>query len=91
MAWVFFMLFGVSLALISILLAGLGLAFDQALVLSVAMLSTTGPLIDVAADNPIQLIELGNWAKGVLCLAMILGRLETLAIVALFTPDLWRR
>jgi len=26
----------------------------------------------------------------VLCAAMVIGRLETLAIVALLTPDLWR-
>jgi trk system potassium uptake protein TrkH len=26
----------------------------------------------------------------ILCAAMVLGRLETLAIIALLTPDLWR-
>jgi trk system potassium uptake protein TrkH len=30
-------------------------------------------------------------AKAVLCFAMMLGRLETLALIALFTPGLWRR
>lgn len=89
-AWVFFMLFALSLAGISMLLAMLGVSFEQALVLSIATLSTTGPLIDVASDTPIRLVELGAWAKGVLCFAMVLGRLETLAIIALFTPDLWR-
>jgi trk/ktr system potassium uptake protein len=90
-AWIFFMLFALSLALVSVVLAALGVSFDQAIVLSVATLSTTGPLIEVAAETPIRLAELGGWTKGVLCAAMILGRLETLAIIALLTPDLWRR
>ncbi|MDF1718417.1 MAG: potassium transporter TrkG [Antarcticimicrobium sp.] len=89
-AWVFFMMFALSLTLICIVLSALGLSFDQAIVLSIAALSTTGPLIDVAADTPIRLAELGGWAKGVLCATMVLGRLETLAIIALITPDLWR-
>jgi len=89
-AWVFFMLFALSLALITVVLAALGSSFDQALVLSIATLSTTGPLIDIAAETPISLAELGDWSKVVLIVAMVLGRLETLAIIALFTPNLWR-
>lgn len=90
-AWIFFMLFALSFSLILVILAGLGVEFEQALVLSIATLSTTGPLIQSASDVPISLIDLNNGAKGVLCAAMVLGRLETLAIVALLTPDLWRR
>ena len=89
-AWVFFMLFALSLALVTVALAALGSSFEQSLVLSIATLSTTGPLIDIAAETPIHLAEMGNWAKVVLCAAMVLGRLETLAIIALFTPNLWR-
>jgi len=88
--WVFFMLFALSLALVTVTLAALGSDFEEAMVLSIATLSTTGPLIDIASENPIQLAELGNPAKAVLIGAMVLGRLETLAIIALFTPDLWR-
>jgi trk system potassium uptake protein TrkH len=29
-------------------------------------------------------------AKAILCAAMVLGRLETLAILALLNPDFWR-
>jgi trk system potassium uptake protein TrkH len=89
-AWVFFMLVALSIALISMILAGLGVSFENAMLLSVATLSTTGPLIDVAAETPIRLLEMSGWVKAVLCAAMVLGRLELLAIIALFTPDLWR-
>lgn len=89
-AWIFFMLFALTLAALTILLALLGVSFEDALVLSIAGLSTTGPLITLAADTPIDLALLSPGAKAVFCAAMVLGRLETLAIIALLTPDLWR-
>ena len=84
------MLFALSLAFITVVLAALGVDFENAIVLSVATLSTTGPLIETASEMPVRLLDLTPWAKRVLCAAMILGRLETLAIIALLTPDLWR-
>ncbi|WP_300030003.1 potassium transporter TrkG [uncultured Roseobacter sp.] len=89
-AWIFFMLFALSLAAVTMLLALLGVAFDDAVVLAVAGLSTTGPLISFAAEEPIALAQLSGGAKTVFCAAMVLGRLETLAIIALLSPDLWR-
>ena len=89
-AWIFFMLFALSLATVAVLLAALGSSFEEALVLSIAALSTTGPLINFAAETPIRIAELGSASKIVLCFAMVLGRLETLAIIALLTPTLWR-
>jgi len=89
-AWIFFMLFAMSLAGVTLLLTFVGAPFEEALVMSVAALTTTGPLIEFAADAPISLIQLSDTAKMILCGAMVLGRLETLAIIALLTPDLWR-
>ena len=89
-AWIFFKLFAMSLAGVTLLLTLTGAPFDAAMVMSVATLSTTGPLIEHAADAPIRLIELGIAAKAILCGAMVLGRLETLAIIALLSPNLWR-
>jgi trk system potassium uptake protein TrkH len=89
-AWIFFMLFALSLAAVTLLLTFVGAPFADALVMSVATLSTTGPLMEFAADAPIMLIQLGDGAKIILCAAMVLGRLETLAIIALLTPALWR-
>ena len=89
-AWVFFMLFAISLALVTTVLAGLGVAFEDAMTMAVAALSTTGPLLVWAGDAPIRLQELGPAAKSVFAAAMVLGRLETLAIIALLSPGLWR-
>ena len=89
-AWIFFMLFAISLAFVTIVLGGLGVDFDAALVLAISALSTTGPLTAVALDAPIDLVELWPAAKLVFAAAMVLGRLETLAIIALLSPNLWR-
>lgn len=89
-AWIFFMLFALSLAVVTMTMAALGLNLENALVLSIAALSTTGPLTQAAATSPISLIEMSAAAKMVFCAAMVLGRLETLAIIALFNPSLWR-
>ncbi|MEO0771999.1 MAG: potassium transporter TrkG [Pseudomonadota bacterium] len=89
-AWVFFMLFALSLAFIAVVLAFLGQDFESAIVLAIAALSTTGPLIDSAASQPIALLDIGTPAKLVLCMAMVLGRLETLGLIALINLRVWR-
>lgn len=89
-AWVFFMLFAMSIALVAAALALAGLGFEQAMVLTVAALSTTGPLAEFGAAAPIALAPLGSAAKGILMAAMVLGRLETLALIALLNPAFWR-
>ena len=89
-AWVFFMLFALTLALVTAVLAFLGVGFENAIVLAVAALSTTGPLVTAAVDTPISLVEMGVAGKLVFSAAMVLGRLELLAIIALINPVLWR-
>ncbi len=90
-AWVFFMLFALSIAFVTagIALAG-ALDFEDAVILSIAALSTTGPLIESAGAEPIQLVALSDTARMILCGAMVLGRLETIAIIALLNPEFWR-
>lgn len=90
-SWVFFMLFAISIAAVMVLLSLTGVQFETAMVLSVAALSTTGPLAGVAAEVPISYAGLPGAAKIVLAAAMVLGRLETLAIIALLNPEIWRR
>ena len=85
------MLYALTLA---VLIAGLALVevpFESALVLSVAAVSTTGPLAAVAAEVPVAYSALGGPAKAILAVAMVLGRLEVLAILALVAPSIWRR
>jgi len=89
-AWVFFMLFALSLALTVTLFGLVGVEFEDAIILAIAALSTTGPLVTVAAPAPIDVGILDGAAKIILAGAMVLGRLETLAIIALLNPGFWR-
>ncbi|MEQ6203870.1 potassium transporter TrkG [Sulfitobacter sp. HNIBRBA2951] len=89
-AWIFFMLLALSFAGVTLALTLTGVSFDDALVLATAMLTTTGPLTDFGGAAPISLLALSDPAKLIMAGAMVLGRLETLAIIALLTPDLWR-
>ena len=89
-AWVFFMLFALSITFVTLAFAAFGLDFEQSTVLAVAALSTTGPLTAIGGEVPVVLGELADGAKIVLAAAMVLGRLETLVIIALFNPEFWR-
>lgn len=89
-AWVFFMLFALSLATVTIALTAFSVPFDAALVVAIATLSTTGPVLAHALAEPLSLADLPVGAKFVASAAMVLGRLETLALIALLSPDLWR-
>jgi len=90
-AWVFFMLFILAMAAVMLALALTGLGFEQAMILAIAALSTTGPLAQIAGESPIAYIALSDAAKLILSGAMILGRMETLVLIALFNPGFWRK
>lgn len=91
MAWVFFMLFAMSIAAVTLALSMTGLDFQRGLILAIAALTTTGPLADVVQTRPIPYGPLSAEVKLVLGAAMIVGRLETLALIALLAPGGWRR
>lgn len=91
LAWVFFMLFAFTIAIVAAILTLLGVAFEPALVLAIAALTTTGQLADFGASLPIAYGDLGPLVKLALGVAMIVGRLETLALLALILPARGRR
>ena len=86
LAWVFFMLFAFTIAITTAVLTLLGVGFEPALVLAIAALTTTGQLADHGASLPILYGDLSTAVKLALGLAMIVGRLETLALLALILP-----
>ena len=89
-AWIFFMLFAISIAFIMLALSLTGIEFEPAVVLTISAISTTGPLIFVALESGLDYATLPDAAKLILSASMVLGRLETLAIIALFNPEFWR-
>src|SRR5690606_36087108 len=85
-AFVFFILFALALGAVNVGLAALGLPFETALVLSVSALTTTGPMPSVTRIADLDWAGLSQSAKATLAGAMILGRLETLAVIAFLLP-----
>ena len=85
MAWVFFMLFMVSTATLTIILTVFELRFEDALLLAVACLTTTGPIIEMVELNSFFIIELSIFSKIALIIGMVLGRLEILVALSLIT------
>jgi trk system potassium uptake protein len=91
LAWVFFLIFSVTIGVTTGLLT-LGLVpFEEALVLAMAALSNTGPLVDHSGGIPTGFAGQSTWAQAVLGVAMVVGRLETLAILAILLPESFRR
>jgi len=91
LAWMFFMLFAITTALVMLALSLNGLGFEESLAYGTAALSTTGPLAAAVLENGGSYDGLSTPAKLILCAAMVLGRLETLAIIAILNPEFWRR
>lgn len=104
LAFIFFMLFAISIAVVVVLVSIQQIEFETATILSVAALTNTGPLASAIPLTPafegtagVASAPWDGWSglsvmtKTVLAGAMVVGRLETLVILALFTPDFWRR
>lgn len=87
MAWVFFMTFGLSIAAITAALTLVGVPFDGALVYTLSALTTTGPLVDQSGGIFADYAALDGPARAILGFAMVVGRLETLAILAILLPE----
>ncbi|MDP5307945.1 potassium transporter TrkG [Paracoccus spongiarum] len=104
LAFIFFMLFAISIAVTVMLVSIQQIEFETATILSIAALTNTGPLAAAIPLTPafegtagVASAPWEGWSglpvltKSVLAAAMIVGRLETLAILALFSPEFWRR
>lgn len=89
-AWVFFVLFSISVVVVMMALSLTGLQFEPSMVLTISALTTTGPLADVAGENPVSFSGIPDAAKMILAATMVLGRMETLALIALLNPEFWR-
>lgn len=89
-AWVVFMLLVISICAVMVALAATGLDFEASMILAIATLTTTGPLASVAGEMPIDYFTLSDPAKLICAAAMIVGRVETLVLIALINPAFWR-
>ena len=90
-AWGFFIMFMCCFVLLAVAFAALGLDMRAALAATVAGLSNNGPALAVGLAEGGGYGALPSGAKWVFCLAMVLGRLELLAALIVFSASFWRR
>lgn len=92
--WSFFVLFLVVFALLAALLAASGLGFEAALVAAASAIGNAGPAYDLVRDSmqggSPSYPEMTEVTKWILMAGMVLGRLELLALVALFSREQWQ-
>lgn len=86
--WGFFAVYLVAYLVLCQLLLATGLDFTTAFSAVGACLNNFGRGM---GDVAVHYGELSTAAKGVLCVAMLLGRLEVFTLLVLFTPMFWRR
>jgi trk system potassium uptake protein TrkH len=87
---VFFVAFVLSLGVISVLLGATGLDAVTAISGAAATLANIGPGLGPQIGPAGNFAELNDTAKWILSFAMLLGRLELMAVFAILTVDFWR-
>lgn len=88
-AWVFVMVFLVAIGVTMLALSLTGMSFESSLTAAVSALSNTGQLFPVTTGRPWH-ISVPEEARAVLVVAMVLGRVEILALIAMLNCDNWR-
>ena len=86
----FFVLFIATLATLAVVLGALGLDFVTAVSGAAAALANIGPGLGDRVGPAGNYQGLDAAAKWVLAMAMLVGRLELLAVFVIFTPAFWR-
>jgi len=85
--WGFFFLYIASFAVMTIMLTATGLDAETAYSAVGACITNLGPALGAAGPN---YAGLSDTAKVILCVAMLMGRLEIYTLLVLLTPAFWR-
>ena len=90
--WMYFfgytLFFGVSVLAIG----ATGLTFEDAVATGAASLSNMGPLLPATLpESGLTYADFTGLQKGVAAIFMLIGRVEVLAVLVLFTPSFWGR
>ena len=90
-AWSFFVLFMFGFVTVAVALSLFGLDARTALAAAAAALSNTGPALVMGSGGTAHWAAFPDGAKWVICLVMLVGRLELLTVLVLFRATFWRR
>ncbi|WP_334129182.1 TrkH family potassium uptake protein [Sneathiella sp.] len=97
-AWSVFVLYCLSLVAVTLLLTADGLQMPTALILATTNLATAGSAATTFLADGLTggggfhgYDALPRFSKWILCITMLIGRLEILAVLSLLNPAIWRR
>lgn len=85
--WAFFIAYALAFLVICVLLLATGLDFLTAFSAAGACLTNLGPGLGAVSAHFGELTAMAKW---ILCVAMVMGRLEVFTLLVLFTPGFWR-
>lgn len=85
--WSFLAVYMLTFVLVVLALLATGMDFIGAYSATIAMLNNLGPGLGSVAANFGATTDASKW---VMCIAMLLGRLEIFTVLVLFTPAFWR-
>ncbi len=85
--WGFFAFYVMAFCFMSLMLAATGLDLVSAFSAVAACMNNLGPGLGEVGSNYASVSPIG---KGILCFAMLLGRLEIFTLLVLLTPAFWR-
>ncbi|WP_447528409.1 TrkH family potassium uptake protein [Vreelandella sp. TE19] len=88
-AFSFFFL--ITIATLALLLSALGLDLVTSITGAATAVANVGPGLGDVIGPAGNFYTLPDAAKWLLCIGMLLGRLEILTVIVLFTPMFWRR
>jgi trk system potassium uptake protein TrkH len=91
LAWAFVMLYIVAIFVAMFALTLTGLSFERSLVGAISSISNTGPAFALVAPGDIDFSRLSESQRVILAVTMVLGRIETLAVISLFNTDTWQQ
>ena len=91
LAWAFVMLYIMAIFVAVIALTLTGLAFEDSLVAAISSISNTGPAFALVTPGEIDFTRLSESQRLILAATMILGRIETLAVISLFNTGTWHQ
>ena len=85
--WSFISVYLLVFVLITLLLLATGLDFSSSFAATAATLNNLGPGLGSVAHHYQDISDVAKW---ILCISMLLGRLEIFTLLALLTPTFWR-
>ena len=90
--WMYFFGYTLFFALSILALGATGLTFEDAVATGAASLSNIGPLLPATLpESGITYADFSSIQKLVAAFFMLIGRVEVLAVLILFTPSFWGR